>query len=113
MWRLDKEDAMGTKAGLLLGFGAGYVLGAKAGRQRYEDIQRTWRQVSGSPAVQRAAGKTAEVAGDRGKQALSVVQKGVEKAGSAVKDRINKNASSDTDPWRGNEVPETAEGQLP
>src|SRR5438132_1097866 len=46
---------MGQKTGFLIGLGAGYVLGARAGRQRYEDIRRWWGQFSGNPTVQRAA----------------------------------------------------------
>ena len=29
---------MGTKLGVLIGFGAGYYLGARAGRERYEQL---------------------------------------------------------------------------
>lgn len=42
---------------LILGMGVSYVLGAKAGRQRYEQIQRMWRRASDSPAFQDAADK--------------------------------------------------------
>ncbi|WP_375474620.1 hypothetical protein [uncultured Jatrophihabitans sp.] len=35
---------------------AGYVLGARAGRERYEQIVRTARRVSGSQTVQATAG---------------------------------------------------------
>ncbi|KZS52983.1 hypothetical protein A4G26_19035 [Mycobacterium kansasii] len=31
--------------------GIGYVLGAKAGRRRYEQIARTYRALTGSPAA--------------------------------------------------------------
>jgi CBS domain-containing protein len=37
------------------GFGLGYVLGARAGRQRYEQIMSWWDRATGSEAVQRAA----------------------------------------------------------
>ena len=39
-----------------VGFASGYVLGAKAGRERYEQISRTMRGLSENPAVQSAAG---------------------------------------------------------
>jgi hypothetical protein len=80
---------MSFKSGLIVGAGIGYVLGAKAGRQRYEDIRRLWNQVSGSTTVQRATGKTMEVAGESARKGLSLVQQGVEKAGSAVKSRLH------------------------
>ncbi|WP_158892538.1 hypothetical protein [Amycolatopsis anabasis] len=53
----------------LLGAAVGYVLGAKAGRGRYEQIVRTYRKVADHPAVQGAAGiaraKIGEKVGDR------------------------------------------------
>jgi hypothetical protein len=44
------------KLGALLGFGIGYVLGAKAGRERYEQIQRSFEQMKSSPVVEKALG---------------------------------------------------------
>lgn len=41
---------------ILAAFGAGYVLGTKAGRQRYEQIKRLSRQVADNPKVQGVAG---------------------------------------------------------
>ena len=40
----------------LLGGAAGYVLGARAGRERYETIVRLARRVAGSQTVQSTAG---------------------------------------------------------
>jgi hypothetical protein len=40
----------------LLGAAVGYVLGAKAGRERYDQIVKAYRQVLEHPAVQGAAG---------------------------------------------------------
>ena len=37
--------------GYLVVLAAGYVLGAKAGRRRYEQIAGTYRAVTGSPTV--------------------------------------------------------------
>lgn len=42
--------------GFLLGMAAGYVLGAKAGRSRYEEIAKNWQRVMDYPAVQSTAG---------------------------------------------------------
>lgn len=41
---------------LILGIGIGYVLGAKAGRQRYEQISRAARKFKDNPKVQGVAG---------------------------------------------------------
>jgi hypothetical protein len=40
----------------LLGLAAGYVLGTRAGRQRYDQLVRAYRTVADHPMVQGAAG---------------------------------------------------------
>ena len=44
------------KLSFLVGAAVGYVLGARAGRERYETIVRVGRRVAGSQTVQSAAG---------------------------------------------------------
>jgi hypothetical protein len=44
------------KLSFLIGGAVGYVLGAKAGRERYEAIVRLGRRVAGSQTIQSAAG---------------------------------------------------------
>ncbi|AEA26603.1 hypothetical protein ACFQ34_13950 [Pseudonocardia benzenivorans] len=41
---------------LLLGAAVGYVLGARAGHERYEQLVRAYQRVTDHPAVQGAAG---------------------------------------------------------
>ena len=60
-----------TKTTFLLGFGAGYVLGSKAGRQRYEQIMRKGRSLMGRPEVKDATHLLKEQAGS----ALSTAKK--------------------------------------
>lgn len=45
-----------AKLSFLAGFGAGYVLGSKAGRERYEQIRRGWEQARDDPRLQSIAG---------------------------------------------------------
>ena len=45
-----------AKFSFLLGFGAGYVLGAKAGRERYEQIRGLWSDAKDNPQLQGLAG---------------------------------------------------------
>ena len=45
-----------AKLSFLVGFGAGYVLGAKAGTERYEQIRRAWEQAKDNPQLQGLAG---------------------------------------------------------
>lgn len=80
---------MRMRLGLAVGFGAGYYLGAKAGRQRYDQINRTIRKVKRSEAFDTATDK-----------AKAVVDLGVERARDIV-DRGDHNGSTrvpDTDP---------------
>ncbi len=48
---------MGFKTGLLIGAAAGYVLGAKAGRERYQQIMEGWARFTGDPRIQGIADK--------------------------------------------------------
>ncbi len=61
---------MGFRFGFLSGFGAGYYLGARAGRQRYEQINRAVDKARRSPAVETATEKARSVvsrdSGDEG-----------------------------------------------
>ncbi len=50
------------KLSFLAGMAAGYVLGAKAGTRRYEQIQRTSAKVWNSPPVQKQVANAKEVA---------------------------------------------------
>ena len=45
-----------AKLSFLAGFGAGYVLGARAGRERYEQIVRAWEHAKDDPRMQSVAG---------------------------------------------------------
>ncbi|WP_232806918.1 hypothetical protein [Geodermatophilus chilensis] len=45
-----------AKLSFLVGFGAGYVLGAKAGTERYEQIRRAWEHAQDNPQLQGLAG---------------------------------------------------------
>jgi hypothetical protein len=45
-----------AKMSFLAGFGAGYVLGARAGRERYEQIRRAWEHAKDDPRLQGMAG---------------------------------------------------------
>ncbi|HEX5495748.1 MAG TPA: hypothetical protein VFX70_14345 [Mycobacteriales bacterium] len=47
---------MTYKITFLAGLGLGYVLGTRAGRQRYESIMRTAHRVAEHPTVQSTAG---------------------------------------------------------
>ncbi|MCU1671281.1 MAG: uncharacterized protein JWP40_4208 [Blastococcus sp.] len=49
-------EVLVAKLSFLAGFGAGYVLGARAGRERYEQIRRGWENAKDDPRLQSLAG---------------------------------------------------------
>jgi len=51
---------MKGKIGIVVGLTAGYVLGARAGRQRYEQIKDAYLRVYNTPAVQKQVDKVAD-----------------------------------------------------
>lgn len=65
---------MRTKIGFLLGAGAGYVLGARAGRERYEQIARSAREYWESPKVQQTVGDLEEKATGKAKGLVGAAQ---------------------------------------
>ncbi|MFN2543080.1 MAG: hypothetical protein ABR600_00720 [Actinomycetota bacterium] len=79
---------MKTRMTLLIGFGAGYVLGTRAGRERYEQLKRWWHSVTASPQVQGLTGRGKEMAEEAGRKGIGAVQSGVSKIGSNVKNRL-------------------------
>jgi hypothetical protein len=55
---------MRTKVTFFAGFAAGYVLGTRAGRARYEQIRQAARAFASSPAVQSTASSLQHQAGE-------------------------------------------------
>jgi len=65
---------MGFRTGLILGFAAGYVLGTKAGRERYEQIRRTAEKAWGSDPAEKMRSTASGAAGDVGHKAVAAVK---------------------------------------
>ena len=72
---------MRYKLTFALGFATGYVMGARAGTQRYEQLENAWRRFVDTPAVQQAAGVIGAQAGQVIGQAKNLVG---DKVSSAV-----------------------------
>jgi hypothetical protein len=72
------------KLTLAAGFGAGYVLGAKAGTQRYDQIMGKFRELAGMPAVQDVTSNLADTASSIGETAKSKVNDTIAAAGDKV-----------------------------
>jgi hypothetical protein len=57
-----------VKPGVVVGFGLGYLLGTRAGRERYETIMRQIRAVRERPEVQAVAGVVSAQASEFGRR---------------------------------------------
>lgn len=79
------------KLTLAAGFGAGYVLGAKAGTQRYEQIVSKVRELAGKPAVQDVTTNLSSTASAIGDTAKAKVNDTV----STVGDKVTGSGTSD------------------
>jgi uncharacterized protein YgiB involved in biofilm formation len=82
------------KLSFFVGFGAGYVLGSKAGTERYEQLRRLYDNVVSSPGFRQASGKAKDAVGTGLGQAKDKASEGVSKVTDAVKDRRNDRSSS-------------------
>ena len=76
---------MRFRLGLVTGFAAGYYLGARAGRQRYDQINRALRRAKRSDAFEVATEK-----------ARTAVEEGVDKARDLVESRMGNGHSGDS-----------------
>jgi hypothetical protein len=82
---------MRLRAGLVIGFGAGYVVGAAAGRERYEQIARTWRTVLESQPGQAAVGAGRKLTS----QMRELAGRGMETASSTIKRTVSSSDEAD------------------
>jgi hypothetical protein len=70
------------KLGLLTAFAGGYVLGAKAGEERYQQILAGVEKLRGRPEVQRATDTVHDAVIDLSERTKSAVNEQVEKVTS-------------------------------
>jgi hypothetical protein len=73
-----------------IGFGAGYVCGARAGRARYEQIAALGRRLVHDPRVQATADKARQVVGVKAAEASAAATDRAAAAGTAVKQKATE-----------------------
>jgi len=78
------------KLTLLIGIGIGYVLGSRAGRERFEQIRSGARKVAGNPTVQSAATKAQETVAAQAPVVAEAVKEKATSAASAVADKVHR-----------------------
>ena len=87
---------MRFKSGFLVGLGAGYVLGTKAGQERYQQIVDAASRLRENPGVQRLTGevnKTVSVGKDRVAETAAAK---ADQAKEAVSSKVGASGTSST-----------------
>jgi hypothetical protein len=81
---------MRFKSGFMVGLGAGYVLGSKAGQERYDQIVGAAKQLRENPGVQRLTGEVNKTV-SLGKERVSeTASRTVEQASDAAAAQASK-----------------------
>ena len=87
------------KLSLLTAFGAGYVLGARAGKDRYDQIAAGVQDLAATPAVQKVTGaataKAHDLADSAKDKAKDKVTAAAGEAVATVKERVSHGGSED------------------
>ena len=86
-----------AKMSFLAGMAAGYVLGARAGKERYEQIKTQANQLWSSPKTQKAVGQAKHTAQTKGPDVADKVTGAAKDAAGTVKDKAS----------RGEDLPDT------
>ena len=100
---------MRYRATFAAGLAAGFVIGARAGRERYEQMKKLARRAADNPAVQQAAGAAAAKAAGLTKKVQQrtpgVAGAAMRKAGERLPGRLSR--------WQGDSGQEAANGGQP
>lgn len=83
---------MRFRAGLIIGGAIGYVLGARAGRERYDQIRKSARDLRSHPAVAQLSDQAVGVV-DAGRQAVAG---GLSAGGKGLRSVADGNGRPDT-----------------
>ena len=83
---------MRMRLGLLIGFGAGYVLGAKAGQERYEEIRDGFNQLMGTEPAQQLQAEVRDAA----ERAGSLIEEKASDGISKVSDKVSEKVGGDS-----------------
>lgn len=89
---------MRFRLALVLGLAIGYVLGAKAGRERYEQIMSLWRTVRRSEPAQQIETEVRVAASKAGSRIEQKATEGVSKVTELVRGEGDGNGASRVPP---------------
>ena len=83
---------------LLVAVGVGYVLGARAGRERYEQIMGTVDKVKSDPRVQQKTQQAVDVAKQQAPVVADKVTSAASAATAAAKDKVSGSSDDSRQP---------------
>jgi hypothetical protein len=102
MW--ENEPMVGFKSGVIIGLGVGYVLGARAGRERYLQITEAWTNIRGDERVGAVVDKAAGIMAAPSEQVREMIGDGLRSVSDAVDSAVDAvdpdtvvDSASDTD----------------
>jgi hypothetical protein len=78
------ESGMKGKILLLVGVGVGYVLGTRAGREKYEEMKRTAQKLWNDPRVQRQVNQAEDFVKDKAPDVAEFLADGAKKVVAQV-----------------------------
>ena len=79
---------MKFRTGVIIGFAAGYVMGAKAGNERYFQIESLFSSVADNAFVQGVMAKSRDAAGVAGDAARTAASNGFHEASRRVREAV-------------------------
>jgi len=95
---------MKGKLVFVAGAAAGYVLGARAGRKRYEQIKAGAERLWNTPAVQKSVDQVQGFVDDHSSEVQAAVTNGAKKVVGSVTKKSGRSSSSSSTPGSG-EIP--------
>lgn len=87
---------MGFKFGVLVGSGVGYVLGTRAGRERYEQIRERYQKLKGTEPAQRLSTEVQRITEEASHSVEKKANEAVDKVTGAAHDTVQSNDSPTT-----------------
>jgi hypothetical protein len=82
------------KLRIAIAFGIGYLLGTKAGRDRYEQLRRAYRRATSNEQVRKVIDQGKEIVDSSTAQVRGVVAEQLSQAGDVIRERADGDGRS-------------------